>query len=80
MSRSMVFWDTRCLLTRFACRKSVGQRTSRRSAGDASARTFRLVIVFLAPALRRAKGTGGSANSWRFIVADERAVWIGREY
>ena len=36
MSRSMVFWDTRCLLTRFACRKSVGQRTSRLSAGDAS--------------------------------------------
>jgi hypothetical protein len=35
---------------------------SRRSAGDASARTLRSVMVFLAPALRRVKGTGGSAN------------------
>ena len=51
MSRSTVFWDTRCLLTRFACRKSVGLATSRRSAGDASASTFRSVIV-LPPQLR----------------------------
>ena len=40
MRRSMVFWNTRCLLARFAGRKSVGQATSRRSAGDASASTF----------------------------------------
>ena len=54
MSRSTVFWDTRCLLTRFACRKSVGQATSRRSAGDASASTFRSVIV-LPPQLRETR-------------------------
>ena len=33
MSRSTVSWDTRCLLTRFACRKNMGHATSRRSAG-----------------------------------------------
>jgi hypothetical protein len=46
MRHSTVFWDTRCLLTRFACPRSVGQATSRRSAGDASASTFRSDIVF----------------------------------
>ena len=64
MSRSMVFCDTRGLLTRYACQKSVGQATSRRSAGDASARTFRSVIV--CPALRR--------------VVYRRGVWIGPGY
>jgi hypothetical protein len=57
MRRSTVFWDTRCLLTRFACRKSVGHATSRRTAGDASASTFRSVIVF-PPPLRESPRSG----------------------
>ena len=80
MSRSLVFWDTRCSLTRFACRKSVGQATSRRSAGDASAETFRSVIVFLAPALRRAKGTGGSANFSAVYRLEQARMLTCREY
>ena len=79
MSRSMVFWDTRCLLTRFACRKSVGQATSRRSAGDASARTFRSVIVFPPPLSREPKKRAAARILKSFFVADKRAVWIGRE-
>jgi len=62
MRRSMVFWDTRCSLTRFACRKSVGQATSRRSAGDVRASTYQSVVVFPVSAMRRAKRTGGGAN------------------
>ena len=74
MRRSMVFWDTRCLLTRFACRKSVGQATSRRSAGDASARTFRSVIVF-SPRLREElKKRVAARISRRFFVADKRGA------
>ena len=37
MRRSIVSWNTRCLLRHLACRKSLGQDTSRQSAGDASA-------------------------------------------
>ena len=74
MSRSMVFWDTRCLLTRFACRKNVGQATSRRSAGDASASTFRSVILL--PPLLREKLTKRAAAqiSRRLFVADKRGA------
>ena len=63
MSRSTVFWDTRCLLTRFACRKSVGQATSRRSAGDASASTFRSVIDIRELPISRRKGFAKKALS-----------------
>ena len=62
MSRSTVFWDTRCVLTRFACRKSVGQATSRRSAGDASARTFRSDIVLLSSLREEAKEAGAGTK------------------
>jgi len=73
MSRSTVFWDTRCLLTRFACRKSVGQATSRRSAGDASASTFDRRI--LPPQLRETRYEWAAArNSRRLFVADRRGV------
>src|SRR5208337_1184969 len=77
MSRSMVFWDTRCLLTRLACRKSVGQATSRRGAVDASARTFRSAIVF-PPPLRESQRIGRRREFLSRFVADQRAVWIGR--
>ena len=74
MSRSMVFWDTRCLLTRFACRKNVRQATSRRSAGDASASTFRSVIV-LPPRLREKLTKRAAARiSRRLFVADKRGA------
>jgi len=70
MSRSMVFWDTRCLLTRFACRKSVGRATSRRSAGDASASTSRSVVA-LPPWLREKPQKRAPARiSRRLFVAD----------
>ena len=70
MSRSTVFWDTRCLLTRFACRKSVGQATSRRSAGDASARTFRSDIVCWPQLCDELKEQAAARISSRFFVAD----------
>ncbi len=74
MRRSMVFWDTRCLLARFACRNSVGQATSRRSAGDASASTSRSVIA-LPPRLReKPKKRVAARISRRLFVADKRGV------
>ena len=74
MSRSMVFWGTRCLLTRLACRKSVGQATSRRSAGDASASTSRSVIAS-SPRLREKPQKRAAARiSKRLFVADKRGV------
>ncbi len=74
MSRSMVFWDTRFLLMRLACRKNVGQATSRRSAGDASASTFRSVILL--PPLLREKLTKRAVTriSRRYFVADTRGA------
>ncbi len=72
MSRSTVFWDTRCLLTRFACRKSVGQATSRRSAGDGSTRTFRPDIVFWPRLREKPKKLSAARNSRRLFVADRR--------
>ena len=74
MSRSMVFWDTRCSLTRFACRKNVGHATSRRSAGDASASTFRSVIAF-SPRLREKLTKRAAARiSRRLFVGDKRGA------
>ncbi len=78
MSRSTVFWDTRCLLTRFACRKSVGQATSRRSAGDASASTFRSVIGFSPRLCDELKEQAAARISRRFFGADKRGACIGR--
>jgi len=78
MSRSTAFWDTRCLLTRFASRKSVGQATSRRSAGDASARTFRSDIGFSPRQCDELKQQAAARNSRRFLVADKRGAGIGR--
>ncbi len=78
MRRSTVFWDTRCLLTRFACRKSVGQAPSRRSAGDASASTFRSVIGFSSRLCEEAKEAGAGAKFQTIFVADKRGVRIGR--
>ena len=74
MRRSMVFWDTRCLLTRFACRKNLGQATSRRSAGEASASTFRSVIA-LPPRLHEKPQKRAPARiSRRLFVADKRGA------
>ena len=78
MRRSMVFWDTRCLLTCFACRKSVGQATSRRSAGDASASMFRSVIAFPPRLCEKPKRRAAARNSRRLFVADKRGELIGR--
>ena len=74
MRRAIVFWDARCLLMRFACRKNVGQATSRRRAGDASASTFRSVIVL--PPLLREKLTKRAAAriSRQRFVADTRGA------
>jgi hypothetical protein len=47
---------------------------------DASARTFRSVIVFLAPPLRRAKGTGGSANFSAVYRLEQARMLTCREY
>ena len=78
MSRSTVFWDTRCLMTLFGCleERRTGDVPPQRRQRER--KNLSIGHRLSASASREPKKRAAARILKSFFVADKRAVWIGR--